>query len=76
MIVHVDDKYSHIECDFPKCGVKSPPAKVLLANHGLACMGWRIQPGLHVCPTHFYEDVKPQGPQRRTAAQQAKLDKK
>ena len=76
MIVHVDDKYSHIECDVKGCGEKSPPADVMLKNHGLAAMGWNIQPGFHKCPAHFYEHAEPQGPQRRTKRQQAALDRK
>jgi hypothetical protein len=76
MIVHVDGEYSHIECDKKGCGQKSPPAAVLIAKHGLTGLGWSIHPGLHKCPTHFYDDVEPQGPQRRTRKQQDRLDGK
>lgn len=50
MIMRDDDgQYSHIGCN--ACGEKSPPALVLLANHGIEAMGWsKPDATSHLCP--------------------------
>lgn len=81
MIVRVDGQYSHIECDYPDCGERSPPPAVMTERHGLSGCGWFVgtrQPNLgkHRCPKHHDDDVPAQGPQERTAKEQAKLDRR
>jgi hypothetical protein len=76
MIVRVDGHYSHIECDEKGCHEQNPPMAVMTQNHGLSGCGWSVAPGRHMCPKHYFSDALAQGPQERTASEQAKIDRK
>lgn len=46
------DEYIGIRCDTDKCKTVAPPAKEILAGHGLINMGWHCSGGIHHCPLH------------------------
>jgi hypothetical protein len=56
--------YSHIECDVPGCGMRSPPSSELMASgKSLTELGWYLAGGVHRCPEHYdRDDVPGNGP--------------
>jgi hypothetical protein len=53
MTVHRDPvtrEYLGLKCD--KCPTMAPPAREILAGHGLNNMGWKCAGGSHLCPEH------------------------
>ena len=41
-------EYLGIACDI--CSASAPPAKEIMAAHGLVQMGWYCKGGTHICP--------------------------
>lgn len=56
-------EYLGIECSAEGCAVMAPPAKEVLAGHGLNNMGWHCSGGTHLCPEHAPEKIEKPAPE-------------
>lgn len=48
-------EYFGIQCSADGCEAMAPPAKAIMAAHGLHRLGWYCSGGTHLCPLHAGE---------------------
>ena len=52
MTVSRDPATGDIQISCNTCGKLAPPAREIMAAHGLNRMGWHCMGGTHYCPDH------------------------